>query len=121
MIAGSAATLRGDLFDWDADATTFRKVRSLMIWLPSSTVRIFPARVLRNWGDSVTTDHISPAGAIKADSQLDATSPITVWSPRLQLVRIRRGNHEVMSAERSLNPLAESTPRWIEGGIRRTC
>ena len=44
------------------------------------------ARVLAKLGDSVTTDHISPAGSIKADSPPVSISPTTAWAQGLQLL-----------------------------------
>ena len=60
----------GSRFDWDADSTYIRKPTFLegMTMTPPTPADITGARVLALLGDSVTTDHISPAGSIKADS-----------------------------------------------------
>ena len=63
-------TPEGDTFDWDPDSTYVRKPPyfDAMAADPAPVEDIAGARVLALLGDSVTTDHISPAGAIKADS-----------------------------------------------------
>jgi aconitate hydratase len=63
-------TPEGDTFDWDPDSTYVRKPPYFdgMAADPEPVTDISGARVLALLGDSVTTDHISPAGAIKADS-----------------------------------------------------
>ena len=60
----------GNTFAWDAESTYVRKPPYFdgMAQSPSPVTDIAGARVLAKLGDSVTTDHISPAGAIKADS-----------------------------------------------------
>src|SRR5207342_10840 len=64
------STPSGDTFEWDADSTYVRKPPYFdgMQADPSPVTDISGARVLALLGDSVTTDHISPAGSIKADS-----------------------------------------------------
>ena len=92
-------TPSGDLFAWDADSTYVRKPPYFegMGRTPSPVNDITGARVLAVLGDSVTTDHISPAGNIKADS------PAGVYLAEHGVDRAdfnsygsRRGNHEVM-------------------------
>jgi aconitate hydratase len=63
-------TPAGDTFAWDADSTYVRKPPYFdgMPKEPAPVSDISGARVLAKLGDSVTTDHISPAGSIKADS-----------------------------------------------------
>lgn len=63
-------TPEGDTFAWDAESTYVRKPPYFegMGMEPSPVTDISGARVLAKLGDSVTTDHISPAGAIKVDS-----------------------------------------------------
>ncbi|HEX9230875.1 MAG TPA: aconitate hydratase, partial [Jatrophihabitantaceae bacterium] len=63
-------TPQGKTFDWDADSTYVRKPPYFdgMQREPAPVTDIHDARVLAKLGDSVTTDHISPAGSIKADS-----------------------------------------------------
>jgi len=89
----------GSRFDWDADSTYIRKPTFVegMSMTPPPPADIVGARVLALLGDSVTTDHISPAGAIKADSPagrylLDKG----VKSTDFNSYGARRGNHEVM-------------------------
>ena len=79
----SLPTPTGDTFEWDADSTYVRKPPYFdgMPDEPEPVTDIEGARVLLKLGDSVTTDHISPAGAIKQDSPgRRATSPSTASS-----------------------------------------
>ncbi len=66
----SLPTPEGDTFAWDAESTYVRKPPYFdgMAKEPSPVEDVTGARVLPLLGDSVTTDHISPAGAIKADT-----------------------------------------------------
>src|SRR5207249_4450499 len=66
----SLPTPTGTVFEWDADSTYVRKPPYFegMAAEPTPVVDIAGARVLVKVGDSVTTDHISPAGSIKLDS-----------------------------------------------------
>src|SRR6185312_3016594 len=66
----SLPTPTGDTFEWDASSTYVRKPPYFegMAASPAPVSDIDGARVLAKLGDSVTTDHISPAGSIKADS-----------------------------------------------------
>src|SRR5207302_8168830 len=66
----SLPTPEGKTFAWDAESTYVRKPPYFdgMQAEPSPVEDIAGARVLAKLGDSVTTDHISPAGAIKADT-----------------------------------------------------
>lgn len=113
----------GKLYSWDGDSTYVRHppyFEGMSLQLEElSDIR--GARVLALLGDSVTTDHISPAGAIKADSpaglylQEHGVSPADFNS-----YGSRRGNHEVMMRGtfaniRLRNQLAPGT----EGGITR--
>src|SRR5690606_12162705 len=63
-------TPEGNTFAWDEDSTYVRKAPYFdgMELEPSDVTDVEGARVLLKLGDSVTTDHISPAGAIKKDS-----------------------------------------------------
>ena len=113
----------GDTFDWDADSTYVRKPPYFdgMPAEPAPVTDIHGARVLAMLGDSVTTDHISPAGAIKTDSP--AGQYLTehgVERRDFNSYGSRRGNHEVMirgtfANIRLRNQLAPGT----EGGITR--
>ncbi|MFT0848498.1 aconitate hydratase AcnA [Actinomycetaceae bacterium L2_0104] len=92
-------TPQGDLFDWDVDSTYIRKApffEGLNADL-TPVVDISDARVLAKLGDSVTTDHISPAGAIKANSPAGRYLAEHGVGPRdFNSYGSRRGNHEVM-------------------------
>lgn len=92
-------TPEGDVFEWDEESTYVRRPPYFdgMPAEPSPVENIAGARVLAKLGDSVTTDHISPAGAIKADS------PAGKYLQENGVKRLdfnsygsRRGNHEVM-------------------------
>ena len=95
----SLATPSGETFQWDPASTYVRKPPYFdgMQREPSPVVDITGARVLLKLGDSVTTDHISPAGSIKPDS------PAGIYLAENGVQRAdfnsygsRRGNHEVM-------------------------
>src|SRR5215472_4393191 len=89
----------GDTFEWDSSSTYVRRPPYFdgMQAQPAPVSDIHGARVLARLGDSVTTDHISPAGAIKA------TAPAGLYLTEHGIERAdfnsygsRRGNHEVM-------------------------
>ncbi len=95
----SLATPTGKTFEWDPQSTYVRKAPYFdgMPREPQAVSDIAHARVLAVLGDSITTDHISPAGNIKADS------PAGAYLADHGIERIdfnsygsRRGNHEVM-------------------------
>src|SRR5690606_18325035 len=92
-------TPTGDTFTWNPDSTYVRKPPYFdgMTREPQPVSDISGARVLAKLGDSVTTDHISPAGSIRPDS------PVGQYLIAHGVVRkdfnsygSRRGNHEVM-------------------------
>ena len=111
----------GDTFAWDPDSTYVRHPPYFagLEATPSPVTDIHGARVLAVLGDSVTTDHISPAGAIKTDSP--AGKYLTehgVQRADFNSYGSRRGNHEVMirgtfANIRLRNQLAPGT----EGGV----
>ncbi|MGW5045150.1 aconitate hydratase AcnA [Streptomyces griseoluteus] len=113
----------GNTFEWDAESTYVRKPPYFegMQTEPSPVTDITGARVLAKLGDSVTTDHISPAGAIKADTP--AGQYLTehgVERRDFNSYGSRRGNHEVMirgtfANIRLRNQIAPGT----EGGYTR--
>ena len=119
----SLPTPTGEVFEWDADSTYVRKPPYFedMPAEPRPVSDVAGARVLLKLGDSVTTDHISPAGAIKADSP--AGKYLTehgVARKDFNSYGSRRGNHEVMirgtfANIRLRNQLAPGT----EGGFSR--
>lgn len=92
-------TPEGDTFAWDEESTYVRKApffEGLTMDLTPVT-DIEGARVLALLGDSVTTDHISPAGNIKADSPAGRYLREKGVEPRdFNSYGSRRGNHEVM-------------------------
>ncbi|MGD9485874.1 aconitate hydratase [Streptomyces sp. TRM70308] len=113
----------GDTFEWDPQSTYVRKPPYFegMGMEPEPVGDISGARVLAKLGDSVTTDHISPAGAIKADTP--AGQYLTehgVQRRDFNSYGSRRGNHEVMirgtfANIRLRNQIAPGT----EGGYTR--
>jgi aconitate hydratase len=119
----SLPTPKGKTFTWDPKSTYVRKPPYFdgMAVKPSPVSDIADARVLLKLGDSVTTDHISPAGSIKGDSP--AGKYLTehgVDRKDFNSYGSRRGNHEVMirgtfANIRLRNQIAEGT----EGGFTR--
>ncbi|KQO38977.1 aconitate hydratase [Aeromicrobium sp. Leaf289] len=113
----------GDVFEWDPESTYVRKAPYFdgMDREPSPVEEVSGARVLLKLGDSVTTDHISPAGAIKKDSPAGAYLSEHGIEPRdFNSYGSRRGNHEVMirgtfANIRLRNQMAPGT----EGGYTR--
>ena len=95
----SLETPSGDRFAWDASSTYVRKPPYFdgMQPTPTPVHDINGARVLAKLGDSVTTDHISPAGTIKADSPAGLyLTEHGVAKKDFNSYGSRRGNHEVM-------------------------
>jgi aconitate hydratase len=113
----------GERFAWDEQSTYVRHPPYFedMPEQPAAVSEIEGARVLAVLGDSVTTDHISPAGAIKRDGPAGAYLQEQGVSPRdFNSYGSRRGNHEVMMRGtfaniRLRNQLAPGT----EGGVTR--
>ncbi|HEX6875347.1 MAG TPA: aconitate hydratase AcnA [Nocardioidaceae bacterium] len=116
-------TPSGDTFAWAEDSTYVRKAPYFdgMPDEPAPVEDIEGARVLLKLGDSVTTDHISPAGAIKKDSPAGRyLAEHGVQQRDFNSYGSRRGNHEVMirgtfANIRLRNQLAPGT----EGGFTR--
>ncbi|GMA39751.1 aconitate hydratase AcnA [Mobilicoccus caccae] len=116
-------TPEGNTFEWDSESTYVRKPP----YFEGMTMELTPvedisgARVLAKLGDSVTTDHISPAGSIKADS------PAGVYLAEKGVDRkdfnsygSRRGNHEVMIRGTFANiRLKNMLLDGVEGGFTR--
>ncbi|HEX7321410.1 MAG TPA: aconitate hydratase AcnA [Mycobacterium sp.] len=95
----SLSTPEGDTFAWNPDSTYVRKAPYFdgMSAEPAPVADITGARVLALLGDSVTTDHISPAGAIKKGTPAAQYLDEHGVSPRdYNSLGSRRGNHEVM-------------------------
>nr|WP_308286949.1 aconitate hydratase [Actinomadura parmotrematis] len=113
----------GDTFEWDASSTYVRKAPYFdgMQTEPAPVADIHGARVLAKLGDSVTTDHISPAGSIKvgtpAAQYLDANG---VAVKDFNSYGSRRGNHEVMIRGTFANiRLRNQLLDGVEGGYTR--
>ena len=95
----SLPTPEGQVFAWDPDSTYVRKPPYFdqMPAEPTPVTDISGARVLLLLGDSITTDHISPAGSIKADSPAGTyLAEHGVERRDFNSYGSRRGNHEVM-------------------------
>jgi len=119
----SLATPTGNTFEWDINSTYVRKAPYFdgMPAQPKPVTNISGARVMAILGDSVTTDHISPAGNIKADS------PAGKYLAEHGIERVdfnsygsRRGNHEVMIRGTFANiRLKNLLLDGVEGGFTR--
>ncbi|MFL5241366.1 MAG: aconitate hydratase AcnA [Gemmataceae bacterium] len=113
----------GDLYQWDPSSTYVKNPPYFegMKLQPSSIADITNARVLAVLGDSITTDHISPAGSIKVQSPAGKYLIDHGVAPKdFNSYGSRRGNHEVMvrgtfANVRLKNLLAPGT----EGGVTR--
>lgn len=95
----SLPTPEGALFEWDDKSTYVKKPPYFegMQLKPDPVTDVENARVLVKLGDSVTTDHISPAGSIKVDSPAGKyLSDRGVSRVDFNSYGSRRGNHEVM-------------------------
>ncbi len=119
----SLATPTGSTFEWDAKSTYVRKPPYFegMSIKPDPVKDIKGARVLAILGDSVTTDHISPAGNIRVDSP--AGKYLTehgVNRKDFNSYGSRRGNHEVMIRGTFANiRLKNLLLDGVEGGFTR--
>jgi len=113
----------GQVYGWEQDSTYIRKAPYFdgMKLTPDAVTDIAGARVLAVLGDSVTTDHISPAGSIKANGPAGKyLLEHGVKKEEFNSYGSRRGNHEVMvrgtfANVRLRNKLAPGT----EGGVTR--
>jgi aconitate hydratase len=113
----------GDVYHWEPDSTYIRKAPYFdgITKTPAPITDILGARVLAVLGDSVTTDHISPAGNIKANGPAGKyLAEHGVKPADFNSYGSRRGNHEVMvrgtfANVRLRNKLAPGT----EGGVTR--
>jgi aconitate hydratase len=119
----SLETPTGKTFEWEENSTYVRKPPYFdgMARTPAPVTNISGARVLAVLGDSVTTDHISPAGNIKVDS------PAGKYLADHGIARVdfnsygsRRGNHEVMIRGTFANiRLKNLLLDGVEGGFTR--
>ncbi|MBO3142970.1 aconitate hydratase AcnA [Dermatophilus congolensis] len=113
----------GDTFAWDENSTYVRKPN----YFDGMSMELTPvqdvtgARVLAKLGDSVTTDHISPAGAIKPDSPAGKyLADHGVERKDFNSYGSRRGNHEVMVRGTFANiRLKNQLLDGVEGGFTR--
>ena len=121
-------TPAGATFEWDLDSTYVRKAPYFdgMGLTPEPVEDIAGARVLALLGDSVTTDHISPAGSIKPDSPAGRyLAEHGVERKDFNSYGSRRGNHEVMIRGTFANIrlknllLAGADGSVVEGGFTR--
>ena len=119
----SLATPTGKTFEWDAKSTYVRKPPYFegMPRNPKPVTDIANARVLAILGDSVTTDHISPAGNIKADSPAGKyLADHGIERADFNSYGSRRGNHEVMIRGTFANiRLKNLLLNGVEGGFTR--
>jgi Aconitase A len=119
----SLPTPTGDTFEWDRDSTYVRKPPYFegMGAEPAPVTDIDQARVLALLGDSVTTDHISPAGSIRADSPAGHyLQSHGVDRLNFNSYGSRRGNHEVMIRGTFANiRLKNLLLDGVEGGFTR--
>ena len=111
----------GDRFAWDGESTYIRRPTFLenLSMTPAPLTDITGARALAVLGDSITTDHISPAGNIKADGPagkylVDHGVPAREFNS----YGARRGNHEVMMRGTFANTrIKNQLVPGIEGGV----
>ena len=119
----SLPTPEGSTFAWEADSTYVRKPPYFdgMTMETTPVADIAGARVLARLGDSVTTDHISPAGSIKADSPAGKyLGEHGVDRKDFNSYGSRRGNHEVMIRGTFANiRLRNLLLDGVEGGFTR--
>lgn len=113
----------GVTFAWDAASTYVRKPPYFegMSKTPSAVTNISGARVLAALGDSITTDHISPAGTIKAGTPAaEYLEAHGVGHSNYNSYGSRRGNHEVMIRGTFANiRLRNQLLDGVEGGYTR--
>jgi aconitate hydratase len=116
-------TPTGATFAWDPKSTYVQKAPYFdgMTMTPDPVTDITDARVLALLGDSVTTDHISPASSIKADSPAGKyLSGLGVARADFNSYGSRRGNHEVMIRGTFANiRLKNLLLDGVEGGFTR--
>lgn len=119
----SLDTPTGKVFEWDSNSTYVRKPPYFegMPRQPKPVTDIKAARVLAKLGDSVTTDHISPAGSIKVDSPAGKyLAEHGVAKADFNSYGSRRGNHEVMIRGTFANiRLKNLLLNGVEGGYTR--
>jgi aconitate hydratase len=111
----------GDRFAWDPSSTYIRKPPFLegVTMTPPPAKDMVEARALAVLGDSITTDHISPAGSIKVNSPAGKYLIEHGVQPKdFNSYGARRGNHEVMMRGTFANPrIKNQMVPGIEGGV----
>ncbi|MGO0604906.1 aconitate hydratase AcnA [Brevibacterium linens] len=116
-------TPEGKVFEWDDESTYVRKPTFFdgMGLKPEAVKDIKGARVLAKLGDSVTTDHISPAGSFKADTPAGKyLIEHGVERKDFNSYGSRRGNHEVMIRGTFANiRLQNQLLDGVQGGFTR--
>ena len=116
-------TPEGNLFAWDENSTYVRKPNYFdgMSLEPDAVADVKGARVLAKLGDSVTTDHISPAGSFKADTPAGQYLVANgVERKDFNSYGSRRGNHEVMVRGTFANiRLQNQLLDGVQGGFTR--
>jgi aconitate hydratase len=116
-------TPEGKLFAWDAASTYIQRAPYFdgMPATPAPVADVSGARVFMKLGDSVTTDHISPAGSIKPDSPAGQyLTGHAVARADYNSLGSRRGNHEVMIRGTFANiRLRNQVAPGTEGGFTR--
>ncbi len=113
---------KGQTYAWEKDSTYIRRAPYFdgMNLQPSAVEEIKNARVLAVLGDSVTTDHISPAGSIKKDSPAGKYLQEHGVKPGdFNSYGSRRGNHEVMVRGTFANVRLRNKLVNVEGGFTR--
>jgi aconitate hydratase len=114
---------KGDTYKWDRNSTYIRRAPYFdeMAVKPGTVADITNARVLAVLGDSVTTDHISPAGSIKKDSPAGKyLLEHGVLPADFNSYGSRRGNHEVMVRGTFANVrLRNKMVPGVEGGFTK--
>jgi len=113
---------KGETYAWEKDSTYIRQAPYFddMALLPMAVEDIEGARVLAVLGDSVTTDHISPAGSIKKDGPAGRyLIAHGVQSADFNSYGSRRGNHEVMVRGTFANVRLRNKMVATEGGFTR--
>ncbi len=113
---------KGETYTWEKDSTYIRKAPFFdgMTLKPSAVEDIKNARVLAVLGDSVTTDHISPAGSIKKDSPAGKyLQEHGVKPAEFNSYGSRRGNHEVMVRGTFANVRLRNKMVNLEGGFAK--
>ncbi len=120
---GTIPVTGGDTYGWPAGSTYIANPPYFegMTMTPTPPTDIIGARPLALLGDSITTDHISPAGSIKLDSPAGVyLSEHQVARPDFNSYGARRGNHDVMMRGTFANiRIKNKMVPGIEGGITK--